>query len=407
MEAHRLPEPAGDGALELDAEILVVDDDPILRELAHARLGGPGWRIADASDGQSAWDMLQERTFSLAVVDLNMPGLNGFELIGHMRASVAHRHTPVVVITSLNDTASIERAFAAGATAFVTKPINWTLLTHEVRYVLRAAKMEADLRRARDDAQELNARKDSFLSIMSHELRTPLNAIIGFAEVLNAQAGLWSASPQHRSYVQEILNGGHRLLGTLRDLFLYSRILSKDLALQDGEYSLDAVEREISSSLADGGDTFGVALSMQGFDEDVPLRCDLQLLGRALVGLVDNAMKFSPADSEVLVMAHVSPSGLVITIRDHGPGIALEEVANYLEPFSQSDMSLGRSAEGLGLGLTIANALVRLHGGTLEFDNVRSGLREDGTHDSGAIVRITLPAERVSASNASSGCAKS
>jgi signal transduction histidine kinase len=369
------------------AKVLVVDDDPIVRELACAQLGTQGHDAVSADDGVDAWEILVSQNFELAIVDLDMPRMNGFELIEKMRASAAHRFIPIMVVTAMHDTPSIERAFAVGATTFVTKPLNWPLFGHEVRYVLRAAELERELREARDGAEQLVAQKDSFLTVMSHELRTPLNAIIGFAELLASQPPGSIVDRNHRSYLDEILNGGRRLLGSLQDISVYARLLAGDLALNEGDYPLEALEAAIRGHVANRAQEEGVHLAVTGLDGAATIQCDLRLLGRALAALVDNAVKFSPPGGEVRIEADVSRDGrLTIAVRDHGPGMSPEEIARDLAPFTQSDMSLRRSAEGLGLGLTIANALVRLHGGDIAFDSAMKG---------GTIVRIALPRSRV------------
>ncbi len=384
MTARRADVPAG---TEPQASILVVDDDPTMLELASVFLRQEGHFVSTAPDGSAAWDVLVSQSYDLAIVDLQMPRTNGFELIKLMRDHPAHRDTPVIVITSLSDTASIERAFAAGATTFVTKPVNWPLFSHEVHYVLRASAAEDGLRRARDEAQAINNRKDGLLSIMSHELRTPLNAIIGFAEVLQAHPEGPLGAKSYEDYVAEILGGGRRLLATLNDMFLYSSVLSKDTELREGDYPLSSLASEFDGAMHDRAREHGVRLKLSGFDEAVGLRCDLHLLGRALANLVDNAIKFSPSDGTVSVEANISMDGkLVISVRDEGPGMSEEDIARYLAPFMQSDMSLCRSVEGLGLGLTIAGTLVRLHGAELLFD-----VRAQG----GTIARVLLPQSRL------------
>ena len=123
---------------EIDSpRLLVVDDDEVTRMLACAALEEAGFSVAEADDGESGLEAYAREQADLILLDVMMPGLDGFETCRRLRASGAH--VPVIMLTGLEDTASIERAYDSGATDFISKPINWTLLRHRVRYALRAA----------------------------------------------------------------------------------------------------------------------------------------------------------------------------------------------------------------------------------------------------------------------------
>ncbi|ADK99554.1 response regulator [Brevundimonas subvibrioides] len=132
--------------LDDEARLLFVDDDPILREFAQVNLASAAAEVDVAADGVEALEALSRHRYDLLLVDLDMPRMDGFELLAHLRADPATAHLPVVVETGREDVEAIDRAFRAGATAFVTKPLNWRLLTYQLRFTLRAARAEAVLR---------------------------------------------------------------------------------------------------------------------------------------------------------------------------------------------------------------------------------------------------------------------
>jgi CheY-like chemotaxis protein len=134
--------------LDDEARLLFVDDDPILREFAQVNLATAAAEVDVASDGVEALEALSRNRYDLLLVDLDMPRMDGFELLAHLRADPATAHLPVVVETGREDVDAIDRAFRAGATAFVTKPLNWRLLSYQLRFTLRAARAEAALRLA-------------------------------------------------------------------------------------------------------------------------------------------------------------------------------------------------------------------------------------------------------------------
>ncbi|QBX38035.1 response regulator [Brevundimonas sp. S30B] len=134
--------------LDEEARLLFVDDDPILREFARVNLASAVASVDVAADGVDALEMLAAQRYDLVLTDLEMPRMDGFELLAAIRADPQLRNLPVVVETGREDVEAIDRAFRAGATAFVTKPLNWRLLSYQLRFTLRAARAEAELRAA-------------------------------------------------------------------------------------------------------------------------------------------------------------------------------------------------------------------------------------------------------------------
>ncbi|HYE46079.1 MAG TPA: response regulator [Caulobacter sp.] len=124
-------------AVPADLRLLFIDDDPILREFAAVHLATENVSIETAGDGAEGLERIAERKPDLVLLDLEMPRLDGFEVLRALRADPATEHLPVIVVTGREDTGAIDRAFDAGATSFVAKPINWRLLNYQVRYVHR------------------------------------------------------------------------------------------------------------------------------------------------------------------------------------------------------------------------------------------------------------------------------
>ena len=123
--------------------ILFVDDDPIVREFAVVHLSTDKAEVALAGDGEEALERVAETAPDIVLLDLEMPRLDGFEVLARLRADPATRDLPVIVVTGREDVAAIDRAFEAGATSFLVKPINWRLLSYQIRYVLRAGRHDA------------------------------------------------------------------------------------------------------------------------------------------------------------------------------------------------------------------------------------------------------------------------
>jgi DNA-binding response OmpR family regulator len=153
--------------------ILVIDDDPILREFASVYLSTPETIVETVPDGNMALDRLLKGQFDVVLVDIEMPELDGFEIVQRLRAHENLQHLPIVMLTGREDIASIDRAYNLGATSFVTKPVNWRELSYQLRYVIRANRA---------------------LRLTSGDIADALDAIVEHANVIADRSGMDAVS---------------------------------------------------------------------------------------------------------------------------------------------------------------------------------------------------------------------
>jgi len=227
-----------------DAWILIVDDDPIVRSLMRDALEDEGFSVVEAEDGVEACRVCEERLPVLLVVDVVMPQMDGFELCRELRNRPATKDVPILIATGLDDLHSVAKAYDAGATDFIAKPLNWLILNHRIRYMLRAARAFNELRQnqerlrtAKEEAEAANRAKSEFLTNMSHELRTPLNAIIGFSSMMNGQlAG--PLGTQYLEYTKIIVESATHLLAIINDILDVARAETGRLKLSEEEVDI-------------------------------------------------------------------------------------------------------------------------------------------------------------------------
>jgi two-component system sensor histidine kinase/response regulator len=167
--------------LDDPTRILVADDDPILCEFASVHLSSPAAMVETVPDGASALSLLTSSPFDIAILDIEMPSLDGFSLLEKIRAEPKHSHMPVIMLTGHEDIASIDRAFSLGASSFVTKPVNWRLLTYHVRYVLRSSRVQRELGNARRLAETKQSAHHRTLLALEVECRGVLRSILEHA----------------------------------------------------------------------------------------------------------------------------------------------------------------------------------------------------------------------------------
>lgn len=189
--------------LEDPVRILFADDDPILREFAVVHLSTQTARIEIAEDGAAALDSLDRNPCDILLLDLEMPKVDGFEVLKRLRASERYKRLPVIVVTGREDVAAIDRAFAAGASSFIVKPINWRLLSYQIRFVHRSAKAEASLIEARSRAREDAATAGATLRKLAAEGVRFLSQALRLAPQLRPAAQAYAAALEEAGATDE------------------------------------------------------------------------------------------------------------------------------------------------------------------------------------------------------------
>ncbi len=245
---------------------------------------------------------------------------------------------------------------------------------------------ELDLSAASLRADLANRAKTQFLATMSHELRTPLNAIIGFSEVMKREMLGPIGTAAYRDYASDIHGSGTFLLSIINELLDLSLIDSGEMRLDESLVQIDKIAASSVSLLRSKSAAKGVALAQAGDPDSPLLRADARRLKQAVLNLLTNAIKFTPAGGSVEVATRRSDAGMVLTVSDTGIGIAAEDLEHVTKPFVQVENWLARKHEGAGLGLAITKSICELHGGTLVLESAVGR---------GTIARITLPADRI------------
>ncbi|MDD5175420.1 MAG: response regulator [Sterolibacterium sp.] len=355
--------------------------------------------VIAANSGEETLTRVVEKQVDLILLDVQMPGMDGFETARHLQMTERTRNIPIIFITAVfkaDEFAS--RGYAIGAVDYLTKPIDDNLLLNRIRLYQRLHQRERslaatveNLRRneqllaaAKDAAEAANRAKSVFLANMSHELRTPLNAILGFAQLMEHDARI---PEDDRHNLQTINKSGRHLLSLINDILEISKIEAGRLQVTPGTVDLPGLLQTLTESMALRAHEKGLRLRFE-LPPDLPhhIETDVAKLRQILLNLLSNAVKFT-RQGEIVLSARVVSSFnrqavLEFAVYDTGVGIAADELERIFRAFYQTEAGI-RQGEGTGLGLTISREYARLLGGELTAES---------TLGQGSVFELKLPA---------------
>jgi len=241
-------------------------------------------------------------------------------------------------------------------------------LAREARSQLGRMRESVAMRERR--VAELRSRQDEFLSVVAHDLRTPLVAIQGFAQLILAGGGV---SERQRTYVERILQGVRAMSRLVEDLRTARRLDQGALALEAIDVDPEGFTDDLVEMHREEARQKEVEIRIDAEEALPRLRCDPERLGQALGNLVQNAVKFSPRGSGVVVRLRATPSHLRFEVADEGPGVAEELMPRLFQRFTQGPSAADAAGKGFGLGLHICREIVLLHGGRVGAENQPRG----------------------------------
>ena len=366
-----------DRPAESPVTVLVVDDNFQNREVAEGHLVGAGYQAVQAESGEEALARLATERPDLILLDVLMPGLDGFETCRRIRALPGGADIPILFLTALGDLGTHKAALDSGADDFLTKPINRTELLIRVRSLLRIKALSdaqtrnlAVISRQRDALVEAQRQKEELTALIVHDLKNPLSSILSNVQYALGQETL---GDDERESLRDVLRASQSMVRMVMNLLDISRSEDGALVPHLTEFQLDGLLREVSSEMERRIEDKQQKLELVVAPDVRAMTADRDLLRRILENLIDNAYKYGPRRATIRIEAALLPRGgsavadtLELRVRDQGEGIPLAFREKIFEKYARVD---GRSAHEVrnshGLGLVFCRRAVELHGGEI------------------------------------------
>ena len=383
LREHKISKMSSELKLPFAPNILIVDDVPANLQMLTDLLKAKDYRVRPVPSGELALATAGREVPDLVLLDINMPGMNGYEVCQRLKNDPQLAAVPVIFITALNDVADKVKGFKLGAVDFVTKPFEFQEVEARVSAHLELARLRQELKRHNERLEEVvaqrtleladaNARlaildraKSDFLSLISHEIRTPLNGIMGVAELLLLNVSDDSDSDK---YCEMYRQSRRRLMTLLDDALLFTQIGTNASTQALQPCRLDELLSWARLQAVAFADSRMVQLAA------VPPNLGLvhgatDYLVRALQSLLETAVKFARAGTIIKLTRITAPGEIGLIIEADGLAVPLEALPRFFDLLAISELII--PGGGLGLAPALAERILALYGGGVSVENMK------------------------------------
>lgn len=405
------------------ARILYVEDDPSSARLVQRILEAEDFDVRVVTDGMAALEAARQLQPDLILMDINISGLDGYEVTTRLRALEELKDIPIVAVTAATLRGDRERALIAGCDGYIPKPIDVDRFPRQVeaflggmreriespqekadylveysrRLVERLEEKIRELEKAHAELQHLDKMKTDFIILAGHELRTPLSAIYGYIQILLSIPDI-PGSPEEegspRHLLHQVMQATRRLNQVVDDILNVFLIEANKLELSLGPLSLNSLVQNVVRNIRNLGPERQLTFEFAGLETLPIIMADAQRLFQALWHVVSNAVKYTPDGGTIRITGRVVDHTVHLSIQDTGIGIDPADRERIFERFYVVEDTMRHHSSktafkggGLGLGLSLARGIIEAHKGRIWIESEgRDEVRLPGT-----TVHILLP----------------
>jgi two-component system, sensor histidine kinase and response regulator len=361
--------------------VLVVDDDRLNARILISILKPAGYQVAEAGSAETALELYASFAPDLVLLDVVLPGMNGFEACRQLKAAYGDACAPIIFITAKRESEDVVEGLAAGGVDYLPKPFRPKEVIERIRVHLHNRLLIEEQQKLVAQLSSANAAKNRLLGMAAHDLRNPLASIRGLADFLR-DGTVGPLAPDQLDLVNTIHEASESMLGLVNEFLDFS-------VIESGELKINATDSSLSTLLTKwiclnniNAARKGTRIELRLPPADRSCRLDADKIKQVVDNLVSNAVKFSPPASVIEVRADYTDTHCTVVVRDQGPGIPAGESHKLFKDFSVTSVKPTAGEKSTGLGLAICRKIVEAHRGSITADNHPAG---------GAVFTLSLP----------------
>jgi len=344
--------------------VLVVDDNPKNVQIIALLLRELKYKIIIAVNGKSAIDLVERARPDIILMDVMMPGMDGFEACQIIKTKPENENLPVIFLTALSEKVNIVKGFEAGGVDYITKPFNKEELISRIKTHLELKFARDEMQKMTNHLVELNSIKDKMFSVIGHDLRSPLGSIKMTLDFLKSDTGQQYKIEDFRNSVNLLAQTTDEVFGLLENLLGWAKSQSGNLSVIPEEIKVcDLVN---SVYLLHKGSFLHKKLNFENNVANSSIVCaDMNMLKTVLRNLLSNAIKYTPEGGTIIVESNELNENTQIIVTDTGVGIPAENLSKIFDE-KQHLSTYGTNKEsGSGLGLILCQSFVKSNNGRL------------------------------------------
>lgn len=365
-------------------KILIVDDDRLNIRILVGILQGEGYALAEADSGEQALELYAHFNPDLVLLDVMLPGIDGFETCRRLKQDFGTKSAPVIFITAKSDSDAVVEGLGAGGVDYLPKPFKPKEVVARIRTHLQNQILSEQQKSLVAQLSKANHAKNRFLGMAAHDLRNPLASIRGIAEFLR-EGVAGPLNPEQTELIDTIHDASQSMLVMVNELLDVATIEAGELKLSIEKHNLGDLIAKSVAMLNRESVKKQTHVAFEPPSSPVILPLDPAKMKQVIDNLLSNAVKFSPPGSRISasVTQNTGNATCSFSVRDQGPGIPDDERDKLFKDFSRLSIKPTGGEKSTGLGLAICRKIVEAHRGTIVAENLSTR---------GCEFRVTLPA---------------
>jgi len=341
------------------ALIIIIDDTPLNIEVLSRILKSHGYSVKSAMEGESGIELIKSNQPSLVLLDIMMPGLDGFQVCEKLKAEAETHDIPVIFISALTDMKDKMNAFRSGGVDYISKPF-------EMEEILARVNAHLTIREQSMHLETLLKERDKFFSIIAHDLKSPISVLMNGFEIL--QKNIDSFPEKIKPIISNLGETTSSTYNLLENLLNYARNKRGDTIFKPEKFDINRLLHEIVLLYNPIAKSKGIELIQQS-QKPFEFKFDIKMIMTIMRNLVSNAIKFSNTGGKIELSLKIGIDNLSITVVDQGIGISDDVMSQILDRKSFYTTQGTHHESGTGLGLNICMEYIDYHKGKLEIQS--------------------------------------